>query len=396
MPTGAQLLSGGQHLLYGMAREFKVGNRARRALRAAVAGAALVAAFAALAAAWPRQSATQPGTPAPAAGQQPQTAPPAPAPAPPAQQAPPVFRFSREEVIVPVLVRNHSGDPVLNLEKKDFRILEDDVEQKISSFANEPFPLSVVFLVDDDLPDRTAKMVDQSLTAVLGGLAEGDELAVVLFAQYPRTVVEFGSDQDKLQDALKRTDLAHRYPLPANQTMTSAPNPTPNTQASEIGVPQSARIRGRESKDLDDAVFYCGEMLHPRPRERRKLLLIVSDGRNSHNNATTYAQALHSLLSSDVSVYGVGVSEAVLDRKRAAIGKYVDATGGDVFYASSRNALEEDYTRILEESRNRYTLAYAPTGTDRSKEFHQIEVRIERPGLKVTARDGYYVLVPKK
>ena len=299
-------------------------------------------------------------------------------------------------MVVPVLVRNGSGEAVFDLWKMDFRILEDDVEQTIRFFYNEPFPLSVVLLVDDDLAQSTAKTVDRSLSAVLGGMAEGDELALVLFAQYPRTVVEFGSDQDKLHAALKRTDLNSRFSVPANQAMTSAPNPTVNVPASEVGVPVTAKIRGRISKNLDDAVLYCGQMLHDRPRERRKLLLIVSDGRNSHNNTTTYGQALQSLLSSDVSVYGIGVSEAVLDRKRAAIAKYVDATGGDIFFAATQNGLEKDYTRILEESRNRYTLAYSPSGTDRSKEYHQIEVRVQRPGLKVTARDGYYSLVVKK
>ncbi len=370
MPLAAQPLSGGRHLLYGMRAKTKAEKRTRHGIRGACACAALAVACAALA----------------YAGQNPPA---------PAQQPSPVFHVRAEEVLVPVLVRNHSGEPVLNLGAKDFRILEDDVEQKITGFANEPIPLSVVFLVDDDLPEHVADMVDRSLGAVLGGMADADEMAVVLFAQYPRTVADFGSDQDKLHEVLKRTDVGHHFTVPAGEAMTSAPTPA-NSPASEVGVPESAQIRGRISKDLDDAVLYCAQMLHDRPRERRKLLLIVSDGRNSHNNTASYGQAIRALLSSDVSVYGVGVSEAVLDRKRAAIGKYVAATGGDVFYAASRNSLEEDYTHILEESRNRYTLAYTPQGTDRSKEFHAIEVRVERPGLKVTARDGYYVLVAKK
>lgn len=365
-----------------MAPKTKIESEARRALRWAAA-IALLAGGAALASAWPGQSA---GTP-PAPQSQP-------APSAQADQGPPIFRVRTEEVLVPVLVRNRSGDAVLDLGQKDFRILEDDVEQKITHFSKDPFPLSIVFLVDDDLPQRTAEMVERSLSAVLGGMAEGDEMAVVLFAQFPRTVAEFGSDQNQLYGALKNTDLAHHYPLAASPTMTMPPQPTTSSQ--EIGVPQSSKVLGRESKDLDDAVLHCADMLHQRPRERRKLLLIVSDGRNSHNNIASYGQALRALLSSDVSVYGIGVSQAVLDRKRAAIARYVDATGGDIFYAVGRNSLEEDYTHILEESRNRYTLAYSPSGTDRSKEYHEIEVRVERPGLKVTARDGYYVLVAKK
>jgi hypothetical protein len=30
-------------------------------------------------------------------------------------------------------------------------------------------------------------------------------------------------------------------------------------------------------------------------------------------------------------------------------------------------------------------------GTDRTQNYHSIEVRVERPGLEVFSRDGYYL-----
>lgn len=317
-------------------------------------------------------------------------------PAPPssADQGLQHFKVHTEEVIVPVMVRNRGGDAFFGLEKKDFRMFEDDVEQRIAYFSNDPFPLSIVFLVDSDLPKSTADMVNQSLGAVLGGMAEGDEMAVVLFSQFPRTVMDFGSDQGQISDVLKRTELGHTFPGRGSRMMTEPPHPTPTSQ--DAGVPQTAKVLGKTSKDLDDAVMYCAEMLRTRGRDRRKLILLVSDGHNSRNNLASYTEVLHVVLANDISVYGIGVSEAVLDRKRTAIARYVDATGGDIFYAPTRGGLEEDYTRILEEARNLYTLSYAPQGTDRSKEYHVIEVRVERAGLRVLARDGYYVLQPKK
>jgi VWFA-related protein len=292
------------------------------------------------------------------------------------------------------MVRNGKGDAVFDLEKRDFRIFEDNVEQRVAYFLNEPVPLSVVFLVDSDLPQRTAEMVNQSLGAVLGGMAEGDELAVVLFSQFPRTVLDFDSDQNQINSVLKRTDLGHTFPGAGSRTMTDPPRPT--TLSQDAGVPQTAKILGKVSKDLDDAVMYSAEMLRTRGRDRRKLVLLVSDGHNSSNNLASFTEVLHVVLSNDISVYGIGVSEAVLDRKRTAIARYVDATGGDIFFAPTRGGLEDDYTRILEEARNLYTLSYTPQGTDRSKEYHSIEVRVERAGLHVLARNGYYVLQAKK
>ena len=50
---------------------------------------------------------------------------------------------------------------------------------------------------------------------------------------------------------------------------------------------------------------------------------------------------------------------------------------------------------MTEEARNQYTLAYNPTGTDRSAEYHQIEVRVKRPGLNILTREGYYAGVAR-
>ncbi|HWQ03380.1 MAG TPA: VWA domain-containing protein, partial [Candidatus Nitrosotenuis sp.] len=75
-------------------------------------------------------------------------------------------------------------------------------------------------------------------------------------------------------------------------------------------------------------------------------------------------------------------------------GRYAKATGGDVFYAKTRQALETLFSRVTEQARNQYTLAYAPRDTDRTLDYHSIEVRVRRPALTIIARDGYYALPP--
>jgi VWFA-related protein len=329
-----------------------------------------------------------PQTAAPGSGQ----APPSPALPATGQEAPKI-RINVQEVIVPVTVKGRDGNTVLDLGRKDFRILEDDIEQQIVTFSNDPIPLSVILLVDDDMARRPAEMVDRSLGAVVGGLAPEDEMGVVLFSQYPRTVAELGSNTDKLHNLLKRTDLSSHMPGAPGAPMTSPPRT--NSTPIEIGVPQSAKVTSRVSKDLDDAVYHAAQMLLERGRDRRKIILLVSDGRNSHNNTVSYKEVLRVLLTADISVYGIGVSDAVLDRSRSDIAKYAHATGGDAFYAASRPDLEENYSRVLEQARDRYTLTYTPRGTDRTKDYHAIEVRVERPGLTVLTREGYYALVIK-
>jgi VWFA-related protein len=300
------------------------------------------------------------------------------------------LRTTVELVLVPVTVKDAAGNVVLDLRKEDFRILDEGVEQQIAVFSAEPFPLSAVVLVDDDLPPRTSDFVDKSLGAITGGLGPGDEAAVMLFEQFPRTVLEFTADNDKIHEALKRIELSHRPAGAGSPTLNSPPRL--NTQPIETGVPSRSKVATKGSKNLDDAVLAAGQMLRERGRDRRKIIFIVSDGRNSRNNTASREDVMRVLLSSDISVYAVGVAEAVLNRGTSALAKYAGTTGGDVFYAPSRGDLESDYGRVFDQARNQYTLAFSPQGIDRSKEYQSIEVRARRPRLTLLTREGYFLI----
>jgi VWFA-related protein len=149
-------------------------------------------------------------------------------------------------------------------------------------------------------------------------------------------------------------------------------------------------------KHINDAIYAAAEQLQDRPRERRKIIFLVSDGQNAKNNTHSYDETLKLLLSADISVYVIGVGEANLNRGitflgNNIIGKFAHATGGDIFYASSREDLEGLYPRVSEQARNQYTIGYSGAKTDRSVPYHAIEVRVRRPGLSLLARDGYYL-----
>jgi len=185
-----------------------------------------------------------------------------------------------------------------------------------------------------------------------------------------------------------------RIPMRA-APMTSGPRV--NTQ-SPTGAPQrSAMSMGHPNyKHIDDAIYAAAEQLRDRPRERRKIIFLISDGQNAKNNTHSYKDTLKLLLSADISVYAVGVGEANLNRGVTFLGnnvlaKYAHSTGGDIFYGSSREDLEGLYPRVSEQARNQYTLAYSAAKTDRTQPYHSIEVRVERPGLSMLARDGYYL-----
>src|ERR1700756_749805 len=80
-------------------------------------------------------------------------------PAPAQQQQQPGIKVQVNQVVVPVTVKDGAGRLVPDLRKDEFRILEDDVEQRILSFSADAVPLSLVLLIDNDLKRNAARQV---------------------------------------------------------------------------------------------------------------------------------------------------------------------------------------------------------------------------------------------
>ena len=300
-------------------------------------------------------------------------------------------------VVVPVTVKNDAGELVTDLLQKDFRIFEDGVEQQIALFSVDAFPLSAAVLIDDDLKRSTADRVQKTLETLAAGFSPADEVSLWRFDEVPELISESGfiAENDALLTRLKRIDLSSSFPGVGSAPMTGEPRV--NTQSPTGSPKRSAMSMGHPNyKHINDAIYAAAEQLRDRPRERRKVIILISDGQNAKNNTHSYDETLKLLLSADISVYAVGVGEANLNRGITFLGnnilaKYAHATGGDIFYGTSREDLEGLYPRVSEQARNQYTLAYSASKTDHTQPYHAIEVRVERPGLSMLARDGYYL-----
>src|SRR5882672_12517841 len=164
-----------------------------------------------------------------------QQPPPSPAPAQSAPQQDPQppqqvdgqarIRVPVNLVVVPVIVKDGAGRIVADLRRDEFRILEDKVEQRVSYFSAEAFPLSVVVLIDNDLKSKDAKQVTESLGAIVGGLSVNDETFVCRFDQFFHAGKGFTTDQDKLLAELKRTEIDSQPSVaPPNPAINSGPS----------------------------------------------------------------------------------------------------------------------------------------------------------------------------
>jgi VWFA-related protein len=302
-------------------------------------------------------------------------------------------------VILPVTVKDHSGVLVPDLRKDEFRVFEDNVEQNIDVFTSEAFPLSMVILIDNDLKDKDAAQVQASLESIIGGMSAEDEALVCRFDQFFHQGKGFTADRDKLSTELKRTNLDTEPSVGSPGGPFSGPSINSHSATDQSSIDRSTQIlKGQPTKALDDAVFAAAQLLHDRPRSRRKVIVLISDGVNGKKfNKFKYDDVMKVLLRDNVAVYSVAVQSAYLERRISPLDRtvsplirYADHSGGEVYHATKEQSFEEFYRRLTEEARYQYTIAYVPRGTDRGSDYHTLEVRVEREKLNVKTREGYY------
>jgi VWFA-related protein len=304
-------------------------------------------------------------------------------------------------VILPVTVKDKSGELVPDLRRDEFRVFEDNIEQHVDMFTSEAFPLSMVVLIDNDLKDKDAEKVQASLMAILGGMSTEDEAFICRFDQFFHPGKGFTNDQDKLSKELKRTSLDTQADIaPPSPQFNQTPTINNHSATDDSAIDKGAQaIRGQPTKALDDAMFAATQLLHDRPRNRRRVILLISDGVNGGKkfNKVSADDVMKAVLAENISVYSIAVPTAFFERKispvdraRSPLIRYAEHSGGEVYYATKEHSFEEFYSRLTEEARNQYTLAYVPRGTDRNADYHSIEVRVKRDGLNIKTRDGYY------
>ncbi len=340
------------------------------------------------------QSSAQPPA---ALAQSPAVPPPA---APSLSEAQARISVNSKLVILPVTVKDRSGELVPDLRRDDFRVFEDNIEQHVDVFTAEAFPLSLVILIDNDLKDKDAEKVQASLEAIVGGMSADDEAFVCRFDQFFHPGKGFTSDQDKLVNELKRTSLDTEPSVTPPGAPFGGATINNHSATGDSAIDKGAQaIRGQPTKALDDAVFASAQLLHDRPRSRRRVIVLISDGVNGGRkfNKVSFDDVIKALLHDNISVYSIAVPTAYferkvspIDRERSPLIRYADHSGGEVYHATKEHSFEEFYSRLTEQARNQYTLAYVPRGTDSAAEYHSVEVRVKRQGLNIKTREGYY------
>jgi Ca-activated chloride channel family protein len=301
------------------------------------------------------------------------------------------IRVNSNLVVLPVTVKDRSGNLVPDMETQDFRVFDDGVEQKIEVFTAEAFPLSLVVLVDDDLQSKDAAALVASLRSVTAGISLGDEAMVCRFDLEVNCGEKFTNDEDVLVAQLKDAKEAS-----APSKTGSAPKVNgPDWQPPDLTKPAThiapTNLGSRATKALDDAVYAAAELLRDRERSRRKIILLITDGINGAIfNHHTYDETVELLLHENISLYGLAIGSDSFRKRFGRMRDYADSSGGDIYYASKSDAMERLYSQMTEQARHEYTLAYVPKGNNSKADYHVVKVNTVEEGFLVKTRQGYY------
>ncbi|MGA9800267.1 MAG: VWA domain-containing protein [Terriglobales bacterium] len=310
------------------------------------------------------------------------------------------------QVLVPVMVKDDSGRLVNGLLSRDFSVFEDGKKVTLNFFTTDPFALSAAVILDTGMPDVALQKVNQTFSALEGAFSQFDEVSLYTYSTSVTKVTDFAAVGRRLTaalDGLKTVTGTNNGPPVVSGPM-GPQGPIVNGVPVDAGAPRTINPP-KEVHVLNDALVAAAVDLRKRDRARRKVIFIITDGRE-YGSSASYSDTLRVLLSTGIQVYGVAVESSAipvygqlqklhvpLTGSRLGysniLPKYASATGGEIFSGFSRDAIETTYARTLGDARNQYTLGYLTHSTP-SSTHREIEVRVARPDLKVTAKEGYY------
>jgi len=314
--------------------------------------------------------------------------------------------------VLDVTAIDANGQPVHGLTSSDFTLLEDGKPQPIRNFEEvisrptgsprelppnvytsfqPPPPSNAVNILLLDLEneapiDNTVGMqvsrsvamqarVKAAAKAALQNMPEGTRVAVIAMTYNLRMVQSFTADRDLLAAAIDAVPYDTNGNGDPQCMQSNSRNESVLETFSRIAI-DSAAIHGRKNLIW----FTTGNPAITIPNDRPGCLPDYSAGLSHAYDLLTAAQ---------VSVYPVdarGVTmlgDAQLSEQMVA-----EATGGVAY--SQTNDMATAVDKALLNGSNYYSISYIPPSTKYDGAYHKIDVRVDRPGVSVTFRKGYY------
>ncbi len=268
------------------------------------------------------------------------------------------IRTTSRLVLLDVSVKDASGALVPELGKQNFEVREDGQPQTVTQFAHADIPVTVGLVVDESgsMRRKQAEVITAAL-AFIGASNRLDEIFVINFNERARRglpdIQLFSDDLERLRDALWR------------------------------GVPE-----GRTA--LYDAVEMAVHQLEFGRRDR-KALIVISDG-GDNVSAHTLHQVMQHVLTSEATIYTIGVfEENDPDKNPGVLKRIAQVSGGMAYFPKTLDEIVPICRDIAKDLRARYTIGYVPQAGEGKAERHVKVVARSADGrtLRVRARSSY-------
>jgi Ca-activated chloride channel family protein len=160
--------------------------------------------------------------------------------------------------------------------------------------------------------------------------------------------------------------------------------PTPDVGAVEAAL---GTLEAEGWTALYDGIVFS--LYHLRAVRGRRALVVLSDGDDTKSQVD-YDTALEHARASGVVIYAIGLDTPALDPSaRGALKAFAEETGGRAYFVGEATDLAGTYAQIAEELKRQVLIAYAPTVTGAGAMQRGVEVKVERPGVRVRSVRGY-------
>ena len=314
------------------------------------------------------------------------------------------FSVNVEVVNVLVTVHDKRGNIIKDLTQEDFTLSEDGRKQPILYFSRETdLPLTIGLIVDTTPSENDMLEEEKAASQVFLNkmLRPGKDSAFL---------VQFGDQEmELLQDLTSDPKLIEAGLSRLERHSMGMGSGFPGMAGRKTRADPVLRRRSGARFDLqtilaDSLYMVSHEIMEP--LEGRKALIVIGDGYHIGDRmdwAISAARQANTLIYA-VRVYdpdfagdggggfgpfggrGGGLDPDDWKKDLKSLSK---ETGGSYFEVGKKQTLEDIYARIEEELRSQYSLGYTPDAKAKSG-FRKIKVNVERDGMVVNGREGYY------
>ncbi|HTC91609.1 MAG TPA: VWA domain-containing protein [Bryobacteraceae bacterium] len=285
----------------------------------------------------------------------------------------PTFSSDVNTVELDVAVLDNKGHFLPGIPKNNFRVLEDNVPQKIASFnLNSDAPMTVAMVIEFSnlFQQYYSQGWFQTLTASYGfveTLKPDDYVAVIAYDLRPEILCDFTTDRAKVQDAMQRM-----------------------------------RIPGFSEANLFDALVDTEQRMSN--IEGRKAILLIASGRDTFSKLT-FDKARKAVQEAGVPVYAISMLQAMrimaeqymsetqrMDFLQAdnEMNTFARESGGQAYFPRFFGEFPSIFQSVSAALRNQYSLTYQPSNQTKDGAFRKVKVELVDPqtgdAMKITEK----------